>query len=655
MAGRTMQGFLIGILLAGSLGAVLFVFVVLREGETGFASTQREAAEKPPRKSRVRRRPRNRRPNTTQPSEREKADPEPEVEEGRPISPPDPEAVPGERAELTLELVRPKEDEDRRIVVTVTDEEGVAIQNALVVFRSGASIVYRERADEDGIAEFDPYEEEEGPFRVDAIADRFAAGNAPEVKPGAAISLVLKMQPWIEGRVIAPAVGHGVVTLFTEHGRRKAAVQNNGTFLFEEVEPGWVTVQAVVEPYGVDTEQFELHAGTRRFVRLRVRAKSRVTLYGDIIGWNPAGKAWINGVRLAVSSQGRYIFEKGIFGTNEILIDVPHKALFQKRFHVSGRKRHENKFRLERDAYIGGRVYGGDDRARVEGAEVRVGIDFDNPLNKDGGLFPIQKVPIVYTNDKGYFKVTRLQRGLQYVISIVQHPYAQYMGDFPAKNIDRHVITLPTGPFLFGRLHGLGGVPRNATITAYRLLEDPDPRKFNVGRWDKVSSDRDRKGFYGLSGLMPDIYVIRAEAPGYGAAETVVDLRDLDRGRMDLRVRKGDFQTTDDAQLLRRLPPVVETEEEFGDAPRGEVTAVTIDVRRAENKVPFPGVKVRFFEGELEFTAPMSFDRDQFDLIGLPEATYRAVLTHPLLDKPIVRTEIKLRRGEPFTIVLRDG
>jgi len=135
----------------------------------------------------------------------------------------------------------------------------------------------------------------------------------------------------------------------------------------------------------------------------------------------------------------------------------------------------------------------------------------------------------------------------------------------------------------------------------------------------------------------------------------VVDLRSFDRGRMDLRVRKGDFQTTDDAKLLRRLPPVVETEEEFGDAPRGEVTAITIDVRRAENKVPFPGVNVRFFEGELEFTAPMSFDRDQFDLIGLPEATYRAVLTHPLLEKPIVRTEIKLRRGEPFTIVLRDG
>jgi len=264
-------------------------------------------------------------------------------------------------------------------------------------------------------------------------------------------------------------------------------------------------------------------------------------------------------------------------------------------------------------------------------------------------------VPIVYTNDKGYFKVARLRRGLQYVISIVKHPYAQYMGDFPAKNIDRNVITLPTGPFLFGRLHGLGGVPRNATITAYRLLEDPDPRKFNVGRWDKVSSDRDRKGFYGLSGLMPDIYVIRAEAPGYGATETVVDLRSFDRGRMDLRVRKGDFQTTADAELLRRLPPVVETEEEFGDAPRGEVTAVTIDVRRAENKVPFPGVSVRFFEGELEFTAPMTFDQDQFDLIGLPEATYRAVLTHPLLEKPIVRTEIKLRRGEPFTIVLRDG
>ncbi|MHC4938244.1 MAG: carboxypeptidase-like regulatory domain-containing protein [Planctomycetota bacterium] len=648
------QGVWIAILLAACAGAGLVVYEFVLDDSAEHLEGTRKAAEEAAIKRVMRQRPRRQKPKS-EPIPDGKPAEEPPEEEGRPISPPDPEAVPGERAELRLELVRPKEDEDRRVVVTVIDEEGVPIEDSLVVFRMGATMVYRERADEEGVAVFDPYEDEEGPFRIDAVADRFAVGTAPDVKPGASTSIVLKMQPWIEGTVKAPSVGNGVVTLYTAHGNRKQAIRNDGSFLFENVEPGWCVVRAEVAPYGSDSSEFELHAGTRRIVKLRVRSRSRVNLYGDIRGWDPAGKAWINGVPVAVSAQGRYVFEKGVYGMNEILIDVPKKALFQERFHVAGRKRHEHNFKLEGEAYIGGRVRGANDGTFVQGAEVRVGVDFDDPINEGQDLFPIERVPIVHTDENGYFRVTRLKRGMQYVISVVKHPYAQFMGNYPAKNFDRNLIGLPTGPFLYGRLHGLGGVPRNATITAYRLLDEPDGRRFNVSRWDKVSSDRNRKGEYGLSGLVPGIYVIRAEAPGYGAAETVVDLREFHRGRMDLRVRKGAYRETEDAELLRRLPPVIEELEGSEDQPRGEMTVLTIDVGRKADKVPLPGVIVRFFEGELEFRAPLSFDEDKFDLLGLPEATYRVRLSHPLLEKPIERGDIKLRRGEPFTVVFREG
>jgi hypothetical protein len=64
-------------------------------------------------------------------------------------------------------------------------------------------------------------------------------------------------------------------------------------------------------------------------------------------------------------------------------------------------------------------------------------------------------------------------------------------------------------------------------------------------------------------------------------------------------------------------------------------------------------VKVRFFEGDLEFAAPVEHFEEEFDLVGLPEATYRAVLTHPTLARPLVVEPIVLRRGEPVALELR--
>jgi len=647
------EGFLVGLLLAGSVAGVLFVFFVLREGPTGFASPEREpaAAEAPEKRER----PRKKRPKTSS-EEQEEPPPAPVEEEPEPPPPPPPPEDPTAegRAELVLELLRPKEDEDRRVIVTVTDEQGLAVEGALVVVRMGRSIAFHDRTPREGAVAFDPYEDETGPFRIDALADHFAPGHAPEVMPGADVSIVLRLQPWVEGRVDAPSEGHGVVTMYTGRGRRTTAIKDDGTFYFEDVDPGWVSVVAEVDPYGADSERFYLRAGTRQYVRLKVRPRNRVKIFGEIMGWKRDGKAWMNNVPLGVNAKGRYEFERGVYGTNEILLDVPGKAPFQARFEVAGRKAQKHDFKLENDAEISGHVAAADTRQRLEGAEVRVGIDLDHPLNEGIGHFPIRFVPVVYTDEKGRFTVKRLKAGVLYTVSVVKHPYAQWLGNIPAKNFDENRILLPAEPYLFGRLKGLGGIPDGAKVTAYRLLEEPDGRQFNVERWDKATSGRDRKGFYGLGGLLPDVYVVRAEAPGYGAVETIVDLREPGRERMDLRIRKGDFESSTDTELLRRLPPVVETGEEFGAGSRADVTVLTIDVTRERHEIPLPGVIVRFFEGELEFTAPMAFDEDRFDLLRLPEATYRAVLSHPLLDKPVIRDGIRLRRGEPMTVSFRE-
>ncbi|MEM8885230.1 MAG: carboxypeptidase-like regulatory domain-containing protein [Planctomycetota bacterium] len=565
----------------------------------------------------------------------------------------------GEMAELTLELVRAKEQEDRTITVSVFDEASDPILDALVVIRSRGEIIFRDRADSDGVVEFEPYEEEEGPFRIDVIADEFSPGSVEEVRPGATERFVLQAQAWVEGVVDAPSKGHGVVTLFTRNGRRTTTPEADGSFYFGGLDPGSVTVQASVDPYGVDSETIQVIAGRGQFVRLRVRLKNRVRVFGRIKGWPrpniPGSKVWINGVPVNVTQNGTYIFKKAILGLNEFVADVPTKALKQERFFIKGRQSSEYNFALEAEAFLRGTVFAIADRARLEGAEVRIGVDYDDPLNDEAPLFPIRKVPLAFTNDEGKFTIGKLQPGMQYVLSVVKEPHAHFTGSFTAKSLGQHRIGLASEPYLFGKLRGIGGVPRNARIRAYRLLEQPDRRRFNVERWDHVSSGRDVKGFYGLSGLMPDLYVIRAEAPGFGAMETIVDLRGFGAGRMDLRLRKGEFQTSADAELLKRLPPVIYDDEELPPEERDNRTILKIDVKRPPASVPFPGVRIRFFEGEMEYTAPVSFTGDSYELVGLEEASYRATLTHGLLEKPIVVEGVIVRRGEPFQLRFRES
>ena len=186
-------------------------------------------------------------------------------------------------------------------------------------------------------------------------------------------------------------------------------------------------------------------------------------------------------------------------------------------------------------------------------------------------------------------------------------------------------MELPSGPFVYGRLRGLGGVPHDAVVTARRLLQEPELRQFKQPEWDMTRAERDRKGYYGLSGLLPDLYIVRAEAPGFGSVETILDLRDGYEGRMDLRLRKGHADRVEDAELLTRLPPVVESGADVEEDDRDQATVVTIDATREGGEMPLPGVFVRFFEGEMEFTSPMSFREDKFELVGLPEGTYSSI------------------------------
>ena len=413
-------------------------------------------------------------------------------------------------------------------------------------------------------------------------------------------------------------------------------------------------------PYGRDAVSFELVDGTSRFVRLKVRLRQAVRIFGDINGWQPGGTAEINGVPVAVTSKGRYEFKKAQFGINTIFVDVPRKALFRRRFEVKGRQLTRYNFQLTRAAKIRG-IVSGQDRVRVEGAEVRVGIDFEDPRNEGVKLFPIEKVPVVKTAhkgdpdlDPGEFLIDRLEPGALYTVAIVKHPHPQFVGTFVAKTLGVHRIQMPSGPFLFGKLHGLGGVPRNAVVSARRLLRNPDTRQFNVPSWDEATSGRDRKGFYGLSGLLPDVYVIRADAPEYGSMETVVDLRGFGHGRLDLRVRKGSHAEQEDAELLRRLPPLVDGASATEEPRLADTTFLTIDAKRPGNAIPLPGVVVRFFEGGMEYRAPLSFTGEKFDLAGLQEGTYRLILEHPLLNRPLVHDRVKLVRGEPRTVEFRE-
>ena len=59
----------------------------------------------------------------------------------------------------------------------------------------------------------------------------------------------------------APSQGVGVVKLFTEDGGVETKkIENDGTFFFDDLEEGYVTVQAEVPPYGADSQSFLIEA-----------------------------------------------------------------------------------------------------------------------------------------------------------------------------------------------------------------------------------------------------------------------------------------------------------------------------------------------------------------------------------------------------------
>ncbi|MHC4223461.1 MAG: carboxypeptidase-like regulatory domain-containing protein, partial [Planctomycetota bacterium] len=558
-----------------------------------------------------------------------------------------------EPAKLVLELLAPAEAEERVIRAIVRDERGHPIFDALVVFREAGVVLYREKTDEDGEAYFLPYEFEKGPFRVDALARGFGIATAPEVKPGAVTELELKLRPVIVGEVRAPAQGVGVVKLFSEEGGTQTTkIRNDGTFVFDDVDEGYVTVQAEVPPYGSDSQSLLVEGGTEQHVRLRVRKRQRVRIFGQISFWPGTGRASINGIPLTVSSVGNFQFDRAIFGLNEVFIDAPDKALYHDRFTVKGREMEQFRFRLRPQRKVRGRVRGAKSRRPVEGAEIRVGVAFGDPRNDRLPLFPIDRVPLAQTDHEGRFEVGRLDDRLIYLISAVSMGYGQALVEVvPGRGF--RTIDLPEGPFLFGKLRGIGGVPKDAIVTATRLGEPPKGLQFNVERaYDSAKGWRDQEGFYGLSGMLPGLYLVRVDASEYGSIETVIDLTDGRRERVDLRMRRGAHTEEEDAELLSRLPPIVSADPP-AELPMDEVTILRIDARRPIHERPFPSVQVLFFEEDMEVAPPMRFDEAEFDLHGLPEGLYRAILTHPALNKAVVRDRITLQRGLPKTVALR--
>jgi len=551
-------------------------------------------------------------------------------------------------ADLVLELMPPADPLDRTVHVRVMDVAGNPVANALVVVRQGTEILYRTRTDPAGLAAFPPYEAESGPFRIDALAHGFVPGNAPSVAAGADTDIILEYRPIVEGKVRGAEGRRGVVRLFQGAEERTVTLAPDATFVFEDLDPGDTTVQAEVDVYGTDTETFVLEAGTRRYVGLRIKTNNAATIQGSIGGWPGQGAMWINGLPVAVRPSGNYTFETAVVGVNEVLIDAPGKALLRERFNVRTLQVSFYPFQLKPEGKIRGRVRKMFTNESVAGAEVRVGFDSADPRNDRVPLFPIERVPLVTTDSDGHFEIDRLDQRLTYLLSVVAQGYGQFLGSvIPAGQL---TVRMPEGPFVFGRLRGFGGTPKGAVVTAVPLEGLPEGRLFNKEGWNRVRVERDRNGFYGLSGLLPGPYLLRVDAPGFGSMETVVGLNEGERIRLDLRVRRGIEVDRDEEALLRRLPPV---EMDEGGAPGADATILKIDARRPSYEKQFPGVRVRFFDKDQEFAPPMEFEDLEIDLVGLPEATYRAILSHPALARPIVRDNIVLRRGYPIKVEMR--
>ncbi|MDH3591638.1 MAG: hypothetical protein OER88_07160 [Planctomycetota bacterium] len=653
------EALLVGLLLVGCIAGIVFVFSMLTESGAAFdmeeEAAERAAAPEPPPPVKVSPPPQDPLPQP---------EPEPAAVDAEPAKAAAPESTDeiepepsfdGVLAQLTIELLTPAEESDRDITVRVIDREGVPIDDVLVVFRDGPTLMFRQRSSNDGNVVFSPYATERGPFRIDAVAHGYEPATAPEVKPGATTELTLVPRASIYGVVRAPSKGQGLVRLFTEYGQRELKLDADGGFRFDDLDEGYVTVEADVPPYGTKQESFYLRAGSVQRVLLRVREKSRIPIRGKIRMWprGVSGKMWINGIAVPVLASGSYTFKEAVEGLNEVLIDVKERALFRERFTVKAQqKSNAYNFRLNPEAKLRGTVSDAKRRKRIAGAEVRIGIDLADRRNEAGKYFPVDRIPVVKTDSNGVYEIGRLDGRLLYKVAVVKQGFGLFYGEaVPSPGTTLHPV-LPEGPFLFGRLRGLGGVPKNAVVTARPLEAQPERLRFNVADWNIAKSGRDHKGFYGLSGLLPGSYLIRVDAPDYGAMETVMDFGIDQRRRIDLRLRRNRDLEDDDADLLERLPPVIQAPDETLPPP-SDATILRIDADRGEDKEPFPGVRIVFYEEELEFAPPMEFFEDSFEIVGMPEADYRAVLTHPALKKPIVKERIRVRRGEVAEIALR--
>ena len=474
-------------------------------------------------------------------------------------------------------------------------------------------------------------------------------GHAPAVAAGAETEIVLEYRPVVEGKVRGAEGHRGVVRLLQGAEERSVPIEPDGSFVFEDLDPGETIVQAEVDLYGTDMESFFLEGGTRHYVGLRIRTSNAATIQGTVDGWPGEGDVRINGLKVSVRPSGNYTFPSAIIGMNEVLIDAPGRALVRERFTVRTLQMSIYSFRTRAEGTIRGRARKMFSNQGIRGAEVRVGFDRGDPRNDRVPLFPIDRVPIVITDEDGRFEITRLDQRLIYLVSVVAPGYGQFLGD-AVPNAGSMTVKMPEGPFVYGRLRAVGGVPREAIVTAVPLEGRPVGRLFNKAGWEDARSERDDKGFYGLSGLLPGPHLLHVEAPGFGSLETVVDLHEGERIRLDLRVQPGIEVDKDEEALLQRLPPVVPEGEE---AAGPDATVLKIDARRPVHEPPFKGIRVRFFDHEQEFAPPMDFDGSEIDLVGLPEATYRAILTHPALVRPIVRDRIVLHRGTPVEVEMR--
>ena len=553
----------------------------------------------------------------------------------------------GEPARVMLELLAPVEQKERTIAVRVVDVDAIPVEGALVVIRSGTSVVYRDRTTAAGLMQYTPFVEERAPFRVDAIAHGYAPGVLKGVVDGTEVTVALRSRPMVSGVVRAPTLEGGVVRVFQDGREREEKIRADGSFVVYDLDVGTAVVQAEVLPYGSDSETVFLSGGEGRYLSFRIKAGNRVTVSGSIRPWSGKGAFWINGISVPVSRRGAWTFKKAVWGINKYFIDAPGRALSASRFHLKKGSKSDLDFKLLPEAKLKGWVRDEETRRPISNAEIRVGVDFGNPRNDNAPDFPIHRIAVVRTDREGHFRVGRLDVRLMYLVYAVSPGYGARLQSVVPTTGTATRIYLSRGPFLYGKIRAFKPIPRDAVVTA-RPLEDPNPKvRFNVPDHRVMQGGRDRRGFYHLSGLLADSYLITIDSADYATQETVLDV--LGHQRLDFRLRRRGEETLD-TELLNRLPPVFHDE---GEMPAAQVTRLVVDARRPEDQPPFRVVRVEFYYENEEISSPLEFDEGKFDLVGLPEGKWRAILTHPTIKKPIVSDSIDLREGEKSEVVLR--